>query len=1041
MLEWFKRFCACLLLFGVFVNTAAADPVTDYNVAVEFYKQQRWQPAADACQEFIQKYPTHERAATARLYWAQSLLHLKKYREARDQFEQFLKATPDHPDRPLAMYRVGESSYFLGDDAAVETQFEQFLKLYPNHELAEWALLYLGEAQFRLKHYDAAAKTFERSLAAYPQGRLVDDVEFDLAGVYDALGKKEQASALLQKIAGRTASTRSAEAMFQMGARAFDEQKYDQAASTFTQLATLHPQHRLTANAQLNAGYALYYLGRYADAIKAFGKAAADPQLAPTAAYWTGLSQKSLREYAAAAKTLADSLQSQPDQSLADKVTFHLADAEFRQGNYDKAIELFQKVSANWPKSDLGDDSLHSACEAALQAGQLPKAVELHEQFVKAFPDSGLRVVEDLLYARVLIAQGEKNSTPDAARKDYDQAAAILQGIIDQSSVDRTRNFARFQLARVYERREDNQKVIEILRPLLDSPQAADSPDYLDARLLSANAHLRLKDNSAAAEDYRQYLAKAATPADKVVGLAGLARALTATKDWKQLQTVLPELRSADAADAQFSRAAMAAGDAAFDQKDWPASQEFFRLVIARGESGAFYLPALSGLAHAQYEQQQFTASAAGFATLAAAAKSDPLLNSHAAYMHAMTLQQAGESKDALLAYQSAADKLTQRQKMTPLAGTDVEVGMNAYRCEKGAARLARELGDRTLADKLYDAAYAELKLQPKENQKELDLLINEWANLAYTAEDYPRADELYARLVADTPESPLANEALLILGESARFGGQPDKAIQLFQKLADNPKADPFIRQRALVHLLDLAAETGRWNDALTIAERLKKEFPDGPHASYAMYRQGEALLQLKQYAKSAEVLHELISKPPASQDSVPVWWPETWLLLAEDQYWLKDYSRLEQVVADLKQKQPSPSVLYRADALLGRSLENRARFIDAREAYIRVIDSEAGRGTETAAEAQFRIAESYLKENNLPVALREYYKVYAGYDAPKLEAAALFQAASCDVSMKHFTEAMGTYRKLIEEFPNSEFTDQAKSRLKELEVIAPKG
>ncbi|HWL10350.1 MAG TPA: tetratricopeptide repeat protein, partial [Planctomicrobium sp.] len=118
---------------------------------------------------------------------------------------------------------------------------------------------------------------------------------------------------------------------------------------------------------------------------------------------------------------------------------------------------------------------------------------------------------------------------------------------------------------------------------------------------------------------------------------------------------------------------------------------------------------------------------------------------------------------------------------------------------------------------------------------------------------------------------------------------------------------------------------------------------------------------------------------------------------------------------------------------------LENRARFDEARAAYRRVIDSEAGRGTETAAESQFRIAESYLKENNLPVALREYYKVYAGYAVPRLASAALFQAASCDVTMKHYQEAMTTYRKLITEFPESEFTGQAKDRIKELEAALP--
>jgi cellulose synthase operon protein C len=130
---------------------------------------------------------------------------------------------------------------------------------------------------------------------------------------------------------------------------------------------------------------------------------------------------------------------------------------------------------------------------------------------------------------------------------------------------------------------------------------------------------------------------------------------------------------------------------------------------------------------------------------------------------------------------------------------------------------------------------------------------------------------------------------------------------------------------------------------------------------------------------------------------------------------------------------------VLYRADALLGRSLENQARFEEAREAYLRVIESEHGKQTETAAEAQFRIAESHLKEKNYDLALKEYYKVYAGYDAPRYESAALFQAGRCDASLKNWRGAVQSYRTLLEEFPESEFAEEARSQLKEIEAAFP--
>jgi tetratricopeptide (TPR) repeat protein len=645
--------------------------------------------------------------------------------------------------------------------------------------------------------------------------------------------------------------------------------------------------------------------------------------------------------------------------------------------------------------------------------------------------------VEELLYARTLIAMGDQSaSQPDHGRPFYDKAADVLGQILKDSKIDHTRQLARYQLARVDERRQQDQKVIETLTPLLNADAEAKLPqELLEAWLLRANAHLRLNQNAEALQDYQQYAEQIQQPGEKIIALAGMSTAIIRLKEWNRLQPVLAELNQLDTADTQFSRCAMAAGDAAFEAHAWDAADAAFRQILNRQPPSSRTLAAQSGLAHTLYEKKEYRESADFFAKAMAAPSTDPVLQSYAAYMHAFALQQAGEKQAALEAFQKAAGKLTQVGLKSSSAGPDPDIGQNAYRCEKAGARLARELDQRSEADKMYESAYHELKLLPEKDRGELDRLINEWADLAYRAEDFKRSDEIYRILVQECPQSPLADDARLILAESLRFGDQFEPAREAFLALAADDKADDFVRQRALVHLLDLSSEARRWDEVVAAGRQLETQFPQSQHRLYVQYRLGEALLHLKQARQSREILQKLQTELADETATAPVWWPEVWLLLAEADYGLKDYSALEDVVADFKSRLPESPLLYRADAILGRSLENRARFPEARAAYLRVVDSESGRGTETAAEAQFRIAESYLKENNLPEALKAYYKVYAGYDAPRYEAAALYQAASCDVSLKHFREAAESYRKLLEEFPQSEFTEKAKSRLKELE------
>jgi TolA-binding protein len=1017
-------------------DRAWADPVTDYNLAVEFYRQQRWDLAVDACQDFLRKYPEHERAGTARLYLAQSLLHRRRFAEARDQFAVFLKNSPEHQDRPLAQYRLGECSYFLGEYAVAEVDLEKFLKQYPEHELAEWGTVYLGESQLRQKKYEAAAKSFEQAISRFPRGGLVEDAEFGLAASLEARHRIDQALQIYQRIAARPQSSRGAEAQFHIGADYFDQGKFQESATAFQDLARKFPQHKLASAAELNAGYACYHLSEYPRAISHFTKAAQDPEHAEVASYWLGVSLKSAGRYSEAIQTFEASLKAKPDQSLAERLTFQWGDAEFRMAHYARAIELFQQVAKTWPQGELADDALHSAGEAALQAGKPAQAAELHLQFMKLFPQSGLLHVEELLYARTLIAMGDESAAQaDHGRPFYDKAADLLRHILKDSTISHTRQLARYQLARVDERLQQDEKVIETLTALLTDRSASLPQELVEAWLLRGNAHLRLNQNVEALQDYQRYAEQTEQPAEKILALAGMSTALTRLKEWKKLPPLLEELNRLDTADSQFSRCALAAGDAAFEAHEWEAAEAAFRRILSRQPASSQAVAAQSGLAHTLYEKKEYREAAGFFEKAMTAPASDVVLQSYATYMHAFALQQAGEKQAALAAFQAAAAKLTQVGQKSTDAPPNPDVGLNAYRCEKAGARLAREHNERTAADQLYEAAYHELKLLPKDEQGELDRLMNEWADLAYRAEDFTRSDEIYRLLVQECPRSPLADDARLILAESLRFGGQLEPARLAFTQLAADEKADDFVRQRALVHLLDLSSEGRRWEEVVAAGRQLESQFPESTHRLYVQYRLGEALLHLKQFPQSRAILEKLQTELVGKLETAPAWWPEVWLLLAEADYWLKDYSALEKVVADFKSRLPDSPLLYRADALLGRSLENRARFPEARAAYLRAIDSESGRGTETAAEAQFRIAESYLKENNLPEALKAYYKVYAGYDAPRFEAAALYQAASCDVSLKHFREAAESYRKLLEEFPQSEFTKKAQARLKELE------
>ena len=182
-----------------------------------------------------------------------------------------------------------------------------------------------------------------------------------------------------------------------------------------------------------------------------------------------------------------------------------------------------------------------------------------------------------------------------------------------------------------------------------------------------------------------------------------------------------------------------------------------------------------SGLGFAHHEAGQHALSAAAFDELLKLQAVDRRLSSNAAHMRAVSLQLAGNTDEAVAAYNAGLEQFALRDVM-PTSEDDIEAATNAYRCGKGAVRLLRELGRIEEADAAYASTYTALIALPPDRQTELDRFINEWALLSYENRRFDRSDELFELLIEKCPDSDLADEARLYLAEGRYFAGQVDE-------------------------------------------------------------------------------------------------------------------------------------------------------------------------------------------------------------------------------------------------------------------------
>lgn len=1025
---------AGILMCVVALPVMAADPaLDDYNLAVQLYRQNRWKLAGEGFQKFLVDYPEHEKKPYARLYLGLTQVNLSDFKGARENLRTFIKEAPNNQNVPQARYRVGECSYLLNDLPSARLELEAYINQHPEDAFIERALPYLGDVQLRQNEPQVAAATFQKAIDRFPEGPLIEDSRYGLAKAFDALKMPAKAMPLYEQLA-KGQGMRAAESQFQVGSHLFDTEKFAEAAAAYRQVWDRFPESPLGVDARLNAGFAYYRNGEYTQAATAFDPVTTDKTRGVTAGYWRGMSLKGAGNYQAATDALVKAGETAVGSPLEQAIAFQIGVCARLAGNTATAEAAFLDVVKRFPSSDYADDALHFATELAIDTGQLDVAAARAKQFSETFPQSGLRLYQELLSGRLALAQAAQliaqGKSGNEVTVHYASAGRSFERVLTETTLARTKLQARYYLALTRQLQGDHPATLELLKPVIADIPAEGNHELADALVLQADSLSqtdRWSDAIAAGERYRKQFPEGRQRfralAVIAIGQARLGQANASSVAWNEL------LEKADSP-SLISSTTLQLAELAEQQMDWKTAESLYtwltRLAEKSGKGSDSEAYAWRGLAFAKFQQKQFEAAAETYARIE---KDFPQhrLAPECAYYHAESLREAGRLPEAAVAFR---DAFTKYAPATPApAGAELEApGLYAYRAGLQAARTYRQLKQIEAAHQAYAAL---LEKFPKPEQ--LDKLLDEWALLNYEADRFDQADALFARLVREVPNSDLADNALLSLAESDLIANRLEKARVSFEELRLSPHSDAMVKERAHYQSIILAMDQQRWNDVQSLTSSFQSTFTESELRSYVKYCSLEAQLAdpaiTGDRLAAAEKLIEEQIQPP-NPDPIPAWYPRLWVLLAETRFRQKNYTGVEQAVADLKQRLPNNTMLYQAEEVLGRTFKQQAEFDKARAAFDRVIIDPSAFRTETAAKSQFLIAETYFLQEKWPDAFKAYMKVYSSYAFPDWQSAALLQAGKCDEQQTQWKEAADTYALLLKSFPESVHAAEARKR-----------
>lgn len=360
-----------------------------------------WDTALAEFQNALETSPDPDVRFAALLGLGKTYFQAGNYTEAQSVLEDLLGKEIDFTLRAEAYFFLGQVFTALGNSQAAADAYARYLELQPSvidsyiQELRGDALAASGDFQGAIKAYQAA-------LAASHLGDGLD-VAIKLARAYEDSGDLATAIVAYKDIYSRTSDDYTRAHMNWLIGNAYVELgNIEEAYSVYLDAVENYPLSHDSYLAlvelveagvpvdELSRGLVDYFAGQHGVAIAAFERyLQSEPQQPDTALYYMGLAQSALGEYEGAIQTWERVIQEYPESNLSDKAWEQIANTQwFYLGDFRSATRtLMDFVEAN-PTHPRAAKLLFQAASIAERGDRLEQAARLWDRLARDYPSS-----------------------------------------------------------------------------------------------------------------------------------------------------------------------------------------------------------------------------------------------------------------------------------------------------------------------------------------------------------------------------------------------------------------------------------------------------------------------------------------------------------------------------------------------------------------------------------------------------------------------------------------------------------------------------
>ena len=814
-------------------------PAALYAQGVTQVRQNRYDAATASFERLGKTYPDSPFSENLGIVLAEVYYRVGQYENAVSELQERLPALSGEK-QARALFLLGESYRQLNRDEAAVTQYQQILD---NASTGPYTI----PAQYGLawQHYDAGRH--QAAADAFAKVRGTQSPFATNATYYEAvnralLGAQDQAIRLYRTYLENAEDNRLAtEARFEVGLLLYQQENYQEAASTF-QTFTEASSDRLgeayywLGNAHLAGGQLDEALEAYTEAVD---RGAASTTAKVEVRYqkaWTLYQNGRYGEAGPIFRTLAEEY---PDTERGTDALFWGADTFYQQEQYDRAEPLFRRFLDTGAEGPMRAGAQYALAWTYFQQRRFKPAARMFQEFLAAdplLPDNNVPYIQD---AQLRLADCY------FALKRYDQAIAVYQRL-DGTGTD----YALYQSGKALYFADRPTEALDRLQQFVE--RYPDSQLRPDALYRIGDIHFQEQRYDAAREAFNRLLEEypdntRSSEAQYAIGdtYYNAGQMEQAVEAYRTVLETYPESSSADEAASSLFFALNAAG-----QQD--RADELIASISENAPNANLGDRLRYQRARAAYQRGESKRALKLFQTFVRTSSASSLVPDAYYYLGLLyaDLEQYTEAKNYL---QQLTEQYPESEFFADasLRLGEIYLDQDSYQNAADAYRAAAENEDtpsELRAQARYGQSKALLQLGRIDDAEALLSQIVESENqgplqnaarlgLGRVREEQDRTDEalqLYRR-VLQSSEGVTGAEALYRLGRQLRQQGRTQAAIRELQRMPSLFAGYPEWEARALLEQARAYRDRGETGQAVQLYEEVQKSFSGTPFAQTA--------------------------------------------------------------------------------------------------------------------------------------------------------------------------------------------------------------